>query len=95
MRGMPPLFMSRLRRAAYRPLIGRINLQLSDHLHAAIVAKARRYGLSAAALAREYVARGIGQAEGRDDADDMRRAVAELEKRVAALEAERGKSDTG
>ena len=86
MRGMPPLFMSRLRRAAYRPLIGRINLQLSDHLHAAIVAKARRYGLSAAALAREGVARHIGWLEGRDEADGLRRTVADLEQRVAALE---------
>ncbi len=63
---------------------------MSASLYAALVAAARRVGLSPAGFARECVARCVGQGEGRDDAEDLRRTVAELEKRVAALEAERG-----
>lgn len=83
--------MLRLRWAAYRESVARVNLSMSADLYAALVAAARRVGLSPAGLARECVARGIGQAEGRDQADELRRTVADLEKRVAALEAERGK----
>ncbi len=83
--------MLRLRWAAYRESVARVNLSMSADLYAALVAAARRVGLSPAGLARECVARGIGHAEGRSEADELRRTVAALEKRVAALEAERGK----
>lgn len=62
---------------------------MSRDIYARLVIEARRVGLSPAAFSRECVARRIGYGEGRDDADELRRTVADLEKRVAALEAER------
>lgn len=85
----------RLGHGAYGADVARVNLLMSPDLYARLVTEARRIGLSPAGLARECVARRIGYGEGREEADELRRTVADLEKRVAALEAERGKSDTG
>ncbi len=59
---------------------------LSDRVNAALVEQARRVGLSKTALAREHVARGVGFDEGRESDRELRRELAALKRRVAALE---------
>ncbi len=70
----------------YAARVGRLNLYFSDELHAALVEQARKVKLSPAALAREHVARGVGFDEGRESDRALRRELAELKRRVAALE---------
>lgn len=78
--------MQRLRKAAYRPRIARINLYLSDETHAALVAAAHRVKLSPAGLARELVARGVGASESHEAVDQLQREVADLRRRLDALD---------
>lgn len=78
----------RLLQALYRGRVARLNLRLSDDLHAAVTREAAKAGIDATAWAREAIAWRIGRA----DADDLAARVAKLEAEVTRLRAENDES---
>lgn len=66
----------------YRARVARINLILSEELHARVIEEARSAGVSPTSWVREAIAWRIGRTEAQDEIRELRRRVARLEQAV-------------